>query len=443
MVVGMPHALNLQEHISHVAAESRCSSESLAIFQPAKIFMEVGVPDIDVEFLSEPDSELGTAQAEHFSEAVLHAADWTVETMVSQLVRGNIEMNPRFQRRDAWSVRRKSAFIESLILGLPVPQIVLAEKRGQRGKYIVLDGKQRLLSLMQFTGNAEGNHNAFRLSGLEARSDLTRKTYEALKDPSYEDDLNAFHNYTVRTVVIRNWPSYDFLHLVFLRLNTGSVKLSPQELRQALFPGTFSDTVDDRAQASAPLQAILGRDTPDPRMRDVELLVRFLGFHFFMPKYSGRMKGFLDATCETLNASWQDEEPRIERAIAAFNAAGDALLQIFGQENIARKVGSRLFNRAIFDALVFYAANDTIRAAMLQHAEAVRTAYAALAADQDFLDASESDTAGIPNTLARYVMWGERLKATLGIEFAVPAPRLADPADQNSKSGIAFVEFGV
>lgn len=243
--------------------------------------MEMAVPDIDVEFLSELDSELEATQAEHFSEAVLHAADWTVETMISQLVRGNIEMNPRFQRRDAWSVRRKSAFIESLILGLPVPQIVLAEKRGQRGKYIVLDGKQRLLSLMQFSGNAEGPSNAFRLSGLEARSDLNRKTYEALKDPSSEGDLNAFHNYTVRTAVIRNWPSYEFLHLVFLRLNTGSVKLSPQELRQALFPGAFSDTVDDCAQASAPLQAILGSKTPDPRMRDVELLVRFLGFHFF------------------------------------------------------------------------------------------------------------------------------------------------------------------
>jgi hypothetical protein len=401
------------------------------------------MPDTDVEFLNEPDSELATAQTEHFSEAVLHAADWTVETMVSQLVRGNIEMNPRFQRRDAWSVRRKSAFVESLILGLPVPQIVLAEKRGQRGKYIVLDGKQRLLSLMQFTGNAQGQHNAFRLSGLEARSDLTRKTYEALQEPARENDLNALHNYTVRTVVIRNWPSYDFLHLVFLRLNTGSVKLSPQELRQALFPGTFSDTVDDRAQASAPLQAILGRDTPDPRMRDVELLVRFLGFHFFMSTYTGRMKDFLDATCDNLNSGWQNEEARVEEAIAAFNAAGAALIQIFGAEKIARKANSRLFNRAIFDALVFYAANDAIRAAMLQESDAVRAAYEDIAADQVFLDAAESDTAGIPNTLARYVMWGERLKAALNMDFAVPAPRPADPADANSRAGITFSGFGL
>lgn len=401
------------------------------------------MPEPDFEFLNEPDSELDTAQAEHFSEAVLHSADWTVETMVSQLVRGNIEMNPRFQRRDAWSVRRKSAFIESLILGLPVPQIVLAEKRGQRGKYIVLDGKQRLLSLLQFTGNAEGQHNAFRLSGMEARSDLSRKSYESLKDPASEDDLNAFHNYTVRTVVIRNWPNYDFLHLVFLRLNTGSVRLSPQELRQALFPGTFSDIVDDRAQASAPLQEILGRDTPDPRMRDVELLVRFLAFHFFMPTYIGRMKDFLDRTCDSLNNDWQSYAPQVEQAIHAFNAAADALLQIFGPEGIARKANSRLFNRAIFDALVFYASNATIRQLMLQDMEAVRTAYTAVAADPAFLDASESDTAGVPNTLTRFAMWGERLRVALNLQFNLPTPRPANPAAANAKAGIAFAGFGV
>jgi hypothetical protein len=231
-------------------------------------------PPSDVEFVEETDTVLDAQQAQSFSDAVLHSADWTVETIVSQLTRGNIDLNPRFQRRDAWSIRKKSLFIESLVLGLPVPQIVLAEKQGQRGKYIVLDGKQRLLSLLQFTGNAVGDNNAFRLTGMDARADLARSTYAGmLGDPGKEADINAFLNYTIRTVVIRNWPSFDFLHLVFLRLNTGSVKLSPQELRQAMFPGGFSDFVDDEASASISLRTLLARDTPDPRMRDVELLV--------------------------------------------------------------------------------------------------------------------------------------------------------------------------
>ncbi|MGN6930399.1 DUF262 domain-containing protein, partial [Neisseria sp. P0015.S010] len=77
--------------------------------------------------------------------------DWTTETIIRQIEKGNIILNPDFQRRDAWNKKKKSQFIESLILGLPIPQIVLAESKDQKGKYIVLDGKQRLLSLRQFT----------------------------------------------------------------------------------------------------------------------------------------------------------------------------------------------------------------------------------------------------------------------------------------------------
>lgn len=396
-----------------------------------------------VEFVEEEDSELEGIETNQFSQAVLHAADWTVETIVSQLNRGNIEMNPRFQRRDAWSLRRKSAFIESLILGLPVPQIVLAEKQGQRGRYVVLDGKQRLLSLLQFTGHADSPHNAFRLSGLEARPDLARKSYKSLSDPAFEGDLNAFLNYTVRTVVIRNWPSFEFLHLVFLRLNTGSVKLSPQELRQAMFPGEFSNYVDDQAGASEQLRRLLGKDEPDPRMRDVELLVRFLGFHIFLPRYGGRMKAFLDMTCSDLNAEWEARRPELENSIKSFNLAIDALIEIFGSDEVARKEGSRSFNRAVFDALIFYAANDAIREAMSKNSIEVRAAYQEVIHDRQFLDASESDTAGVPNTLARLRIWGERLNHALKLGFKLPELRPADSQDSNSKNGIAFGGFGV
>src|SRR5699024_7772964 len=76
-----------------------------------------------------------------FSSAVVSGNDWTTETLINQINKGNILLNPDFQRRDAWDKKRKSRFIESLILGLPIPQIVLAESKERRGSYIVLDGK--------------------------------------------------------------------------------------------------------------------------------------------------------------------------------------------------------------------------------------------------------------------------------------------------------------
>ena len=98
----------------------------------------------NIEFLEdeqqkETDDDIGTLDQNIFSSAVVSGNDWTTETLINQINKGNIKLNPDFQRRDAWDKKRKSKFIESLILGLPVPQVVLAESKERRGSYIVLD----------------------------------------------------------------------------------------------------------------------------------------------------------------------------------------------------------------------------------------------------------------------------------------------------------------
>lgn len=373
------------------------------------------------ELDEEEDSSSLEADANLYSQAVLYSSDWTVGTIVDQLERENIELNPRFQRRDAWSRTRKSLFIESLILNLPVPQIVLAEKREQRGRYIVLDGKQRLLSLLQFTGKSETPNNSFGLSGLEIRRDLIRKKYKNFEDnPELVDDLNSFSNYTIRTVVIKNWPNKEFLHTVFLRLNTGSVKLSPQELRQALFPGEYSNFIDDYAAKSDALKTLLGNKNPDPRMRDVEILSRFVAFHFYLSCYGGRMKNFLDDSCEKFNEQWGRMESEILDAAEEFEKGVMALIEIFGESAIARKESSKAFNRAIFDALIYYAARQECREAMLKKPEITLAAFRKVVNNSEFLDSVESDTAGIPNTFKRLSLWGAALAEATGQSFPVP-----------------------
>jgi len=176
-----------------------------------------------------------------FHGAVLWSTDWTTETLVSQLLRGNIELNPNFQRCNAWKAPRQSLFIESLLLGLPIPQIILAEDKKRRGRYIVIDGKQRLLAVRMFTAAPDDSKFAqLKLTGLRDRSDLNGLSYEDLKHrEDLSDDRALFDNSTIRTVVIRNWRDESYLYSVFLRINTGSVQLSPQELRQAPTLETF------------------------------------------------------------------------------------------------------------------------------------------------------------------------------------------------------------
>lgn len=348
--------------------------------------------------------------------AVVTGTDWTTETIVTQLKRGNIQLNPRFQRRDAWKRDRKSRFIESLVVGLPIPQIVLAESNSERGKFIVLDGKQRLLTISQFWGmGAEQDKNLFSLAALPLRPDLKGKNFVDLStDPALQADFDSLCNQPIRTVVIRNWKDTNFLHTVFLRLNTGSVSLSPQELRQALQPGDFSDYADDAAAKSEGLQELLGISGPDSRMRDIEILARFLAFRFFADTYPGRMKRFLDDSFEEFNKKWGSYKAKIASAVSEFEAGVVELIEVFG-DGVARKPGSPQFNRAIFDALIYFHSKPNLLKELRGKRARVRTAYASLFSEgSPFLAAIESDTAGAPNTAKRFQQWSAELTKVLG-----------------------------
>ncbi|EJB1481840.1 TPA: DUF262 domain-containing protein, partial [Salmonella enterica subsp. enterica serovar Java] len=277
--------------------------------------------EYDEQAENEDDVEL--IEGTDFSAAVVSGTDWTTETIINQINKNNIQLNPDFQRRDAWDKSRKSNFIESLILGLPIPQLVLAERKEQRGAYIVLDGKQRLLSIRQFAAEkGDENYESLKLSGLEIRTDLKGKNLHDLKDDaSYYNDVAAFENQPIRTVVIKNWPSEEFLYHVFLRLNTGSVQLAPQELRQALHPGPFVSFVDASAPDNEAIKNILKLKKPDFRMRDNELLLRFYALKNFLTDYAGDLKKFLDNTCLVFNKDWGRVEGMVTEQFNQLNFA--------------------------------------------------------------------------------------------------------------------------
>ena len=277
-------------------------------------------------------SEVDETDLDDFqTSAVVTATDWTVETILSQLKRGNIELSPRFQRREAWVDSRKATFIESLFLGLPVPQIVLAERRDRRGSYIVIDGKQRLLSIRRFgVEDQDEEFTALALSGLMNKRNLNGHTWHSLQaDSQFQDDITAYENQTIRTVVVRNWSDESFLYLVFLRLNTGSVPLSPQELRQALNPGPFINYADEYSSESSSIRNALGLNSPDFRMRDVEILIRFLAFADSIHTYNGNLKDFLDNLCKRFNKEWSTRESEIKGLVVQCDSAIDTTMSLF------------------------------------------------------------------------------------------------------------------
>jgi hypothetical protein len=363
---------------------------------------------------------------EEISKIVVSGSDWTTETILNQLVRDNIQLNPQFQRRDAWSITRKSRFIESLIVGFPVPQIVLAVNRQEKGKFIVLDGKQRLLTILQFYGRSEKTkNNAFALKDLEFRRDLIGKKYDDFQnDVILSSDINALDNQTIRTILIRNWHSEDLLYKIFLRLNVESTPLSSQELRQALHPGGFIEFLDDKSVESKALRKILKSQNPDFRMRDVELLLRYIGFHYFLSEYRGNVKKFLDMTCEKLNKDWDNIDDNVENAVNQFEQAVETTINIFGDNFCRMWLGNKYrsqFNRSILDVMVFYFKDETIRQSAQRNKEKVAEAFKSLcSSNSNFKEAIEGTTKNIRETYNRLRLWGESLLKVLDVKFNLP-----------------------
>ena len=368
-------------------------------------------------------------QLKEISETVVAGSDWTTATIRDQLTRENIQLNPRFQRRDAWNITRKSRFIESLILGFPVPLIVLAANNKEKGKFIVLDGKQRLLTILQFYGDSATPNNSFTLKDLEFLDNLNGCQYQDLKnDFNLNDFLDQLDNQTIRTIVIRNWKTESFLHKIFLRLNLENTPLSSQELRQALHPGGFINFLDDRAIESQALKKIFKSSYPDFRMRDTDTLLRYVAFHYYLSDYRGDLKGFLDNACVSLNDRWDQNSEEIKNIIDQFEKAVQTTINIFGEKNFSRlwlpesATYRSQFNRAILDVMVFYFCDDLIRAAAEKNKEQVEEAFKSLfrTAVDRFKNAVLINTHTKQSTYDRFHLWGQALSKVLDINFNIP-----------------------
>lgn len=382
----------------------------------------------DPEDIGSEDEDDINQDNSSFSQAVIWGTDWTAETVNNQLVKNNIDLFPKFQRRDAWSNKAKSKFIESLILGLPIPQIILAEKPKHRGKYIVIDGKQRLLTIRRFFSLEKGDDFVpLRLSGLEILTHLNGKTYKNLRDSSdFFEEINSLENQSIRTVVLKNWPNEEFLFTVFLRLNTGSIKLSPQELRQALHPGEFIDFADEFSIESEQIKMMLNLSKPDYRMRDVEMVIRFFTYKYFLKDYNGNLKKAFDETVSKLNASWANNESIIKKDADNLNSAIEFTIELFGGKKYAfsKWNGDSFqgnFNRAIFDIMAYYFSNpDILKEANTKKEEIIKSFKKLCENDSEFLTSFEHTTKSIDNTFKRISTWGEELANILDLKISVP-----------------------
>lgn len=377
--------------------------------------------DIDA-WNTEDASELERPSDLRKYEIVVASRDWTVETIVRQVAQGNIDLDPAFQRRNAWRDSRRSRLIESFVMGFPVPQIVLAENPRKRGTFVVIDGKQRLLTITGFFLDAYRDYwNQPKIVGLNVLKDLNRVTIdEFLKDPEFRAFKRQLENADIRTTVITGFKDERVLYDIFYRINTGSVPLSSQELRQALNGGPFAAYLLEITTEENPLWKVLDLEAPDPRLRDVELLLRLVAWRRHSREYRGNMKPFLDDAMSKLNAAWVGERKSTEKLVDQILRGIDAASRIFG-ENAGRKFKDGSYessvNRALFEVQAYYFSFPDVRAAALKNLKAVNAAFKQLSNDADFVASIESTTKSIENYRTRFTKYRAAIERAVSLDL--------------------------
>lgn len=356
---------------------------------------------------------------------IVYSRDWTVATILNQIEQGNIDLNPSFQRRNAWTDDKRSKLIESIMIGFPIPEIVLAENKNKRNSFIVIDGKQRLLTIAGFKNPDIYRYWAKKMPKTQGLySSYNQMTYSDISSDA--DMLRTFENSALRCTVVSNYPSDESLYDIFYRLNSGSTPLSSQELRQALNKGNFSEYLISVTDEDNILRKVMNISEPDKRLRDVEVLLRCMAFLKFASEYKGNLLFFLDNTTRLFNKKWSSEEMVIKNLKEKVFSAIGKLFKVFGSySEIARKYKNgernKQFNRVIFEVLVYYFDKiDETYLTTINNKQFIKSYQELFANDTDFQATIDGSTKNLFNYKIRYSRIHDIIEDSYGVNITSP-----------------------
>ena len=272
-----------------------------------------------------------------------YGIDFDIGGLVRRLDEGDIVI-PDWQRQYVWTFRQASSFIESLLLGLPIPGIFLG--RYPSGQLYVIDGQQRLRTLQFFYGgNFSISHPSprsrpFILEGVHER--FEGLSFKELVDSDRRDLNNSLIH---ATVVRQDAPANDdtSMYQIFKRLNSGGNRVTPQEIRCAVYQGSLIDRIKLLNDNPA-WRKIMGR--PSLRLKDQEMILRFFAMWKRGDQYSKPMVEFLNLF--TL-AHENPDDVWLEEITSTF----EVTVEVFSQalERPFRLREGRVVNVAVFDSM--------------------------------------------------------------------------------------------
>lgn len=328
--------------------------------------------------------------------------DFSISTIYEHLKSGHIYI-PRFQRSYVWNRGQASRLIESLVIQCPIP--VLYFDQSADSKFSVIDGNQRLTSIRLYMDDE------FALKGLTAYPELEGLYWSDL-DPRIQRHIM---NRTMRCIAILPDTHPQIKFDVFERLNTGSVQLTPQELRHGIYHGALIDLVEKLSKDDAWKE--ITRIKQDTRMKRAELVLRFIALAHDLQRYEKPLSSFLNSFTESNQnppqAVLEGYRQDFLRAVRAMRTLyGNLSFRPFDKEHKAQNA----INAALFDAqmVAVHTINPDLSNFSARKRDRLLESTANFFEDAAFRKTIGSGTSSKSSVLRRISMYTEFLKEQLG-----------------------------
>lgn len=317
-----------------------------------------------------------------------YGVDYTVDRIVNRLGKNHIII-PEFQRQYVWDIKQASRFIESLILGLPVPGVFLSQEK-DTNRMLVIDGQQRLLSLKKFY-DGKFNGQIFKLKGVQ--EDLEGRSFE---DLTTSDRLKLDDSVIHATVIKQDSPDDDgsSIYMIFERLNTGGMKLVPQEIRACVYHGAFNKMLHTLSNDDN-WKIIYSAD--NKRLKSEELILRYFVLKDQWAAYTKNFKTFLNRYMEE---NRNIDEINVESYSQNFRQVVKFINNCIGSR--AFRIGRNL-NAAIYDS-VMIATSKLLESTSTPDVQKFKDSYSSLIADQEYRSHVESSTSSQSSVIGRITM---------------------------------------
>lgn len=370
----------------------------------------------DMEVESE-DTSSGVESITHPfnpNEIEIEIPPYTIGYLMDRIEHNEINMNTDFQRENnLWSPEKQSRLIESILLGLPLPAFYFDTSNPC---WDIIDGLQRCCSIENFCVKKE-----LRLTGLEFLGEKDGKKY--LDGAGYDDlDRTMQRSIITRPITVNliKKAHRKVRFILFKRLNTGGLELTPQEIRNAVYQGKAADTVKQLAKIEVFRKATDWR-IPTKRMEDRDFVSRFIAFYLLdYTNYQPGLDDFVNSSMELLE---KYDKTEIE---SNFIKAMQLAIDIFGNDAFRKRTNitdsRRPINKAYFEVIaVLFAKLTTDEEKLLrEHSDVFKDNLIVLMQTDRYSNSLSQGTGTKDSVTVRFSWFNQVLKKSIkGIKIKI------------------------